>query len=155
VTVDVVPETSLIQVTATAPSAGDAERAADTALNRARPSFDQLGAPYQVSVVKAAAGTAQRSGLTFGVLAGVVVAVALIAAAAAFLGVRALQQARFQAGLVEGRLGTDRPVAAVPTPAAVNGRAHERAAVGAEPQTNPGIRRVREAAEPLPPKPAQ
>lgn len=111
VTVEVVPETSLIQVTATADSARAAESAADQALGRAEPYFNQLGSPYGVSVVQGAAGTAQHAGLTKGVLAGVVAAVALIAAFAAYLAVRGLQQARAQARLLDGRVDPVQEVA--------------------------------------------
>jgi capsular polysaccharide biosynthesis protein len=104
VTVEVVPETSLIQVTGTADTARAAESAADQALSRAEPYFNQLDSPYAVSVVQDAAGTAEHAGLTLGILSGVVAAVALIAAFAAYLAVRGLQHARAQARLVDGRL---------------------------------------------------
>jgi hypothetical protein len=95
-TVEVVPDTSLIQLSATASDPGDAEAAADAALGQAQPYFDQLGAPYAVSVVAPAEGTAERTGLVAGVFAAVVGAVALIAGVAAHLAFRALQQNRRQ-----------------------------------------------------------
>ena len=94
VDVDVVPETSLIKVTATAADAATAEAEADAALERARPYFDQLSAPYDLTTVQSAAGTAEPTGLTPGLLAGVVAGLALIAGLASYLAVRGLQQAR-------------------------------------------------------------
>ena len=155
VTVDVVTGTSLIQVTATAPAARQAESAADAALGQARPQFDQLGAPYRVSVVRAAGGTAQRAGLTLAVLAGVVVAVALIAAVASYFAVRALQQSRLQASLVDARVRARRPVAG--TPAAADHQASPEAVVppsgDGKPTAAKGL--TKRAGEPLPPQPAQ
>jgi capsular polysaccharide biosynthesis protein len=177
VTVEVVPETSLIQVTATADTARSAESAADQALGRAEPYFNQLGSPYAVSVVQDAAGTAEHAGLTVGILAGVVAAVALIAAFSAYLAVRGLQNARAQARLVDGQLsgGDDIPVADATVPAPGRKRAVDgsrgsrstkaaRAAMGStESQRAAGDRdadgppgwRQRPGADPLPPQPAQ
>jgi capsular polysaccharide biosynthesis protein len=170
VTVEVVPETSLIQVTATADTAASAESAADQALGRAEPYFNQLGSPYAVSVVQGAAGTAEHAGLTLGILSAVVAAVALIAAFSAYLAVRGLQHARAQARLVDGRLpsGDDAPTADAAGPApgttkAVNGSRGPRTtkvartvrdANGRDADGNAGWRQ-RPAADPLPPQPAQ
>jgi hypothetical protein len=94
VDVDVVPETSLIKVTATAGDAATAEAEADAALERTRPYFDQLSAPYDLTIVKSAEGSAEPTGLAPTVLAGVVAGLALIAGLATYLAVRGLQQAR-------------------------------------------------------------
>jgi|SRR4051794_7160340 capsular polysaccharide biosynthesis protein len=107
VKVAVVPDTSLIKITATAHAPRTAEALASNALGQAQPYFDQLGAPYAISVVQDAAGTAQRLGLSTPVLGGVVLAVALIAAVATYFTVRALQQARFQGRLIDKRLDTN------------------------------------------------
>ncbi len=94
VDVDVVPETSLIKVTATAGDAATAEAEADAALERARPYFDQLSAPYDLTAVQSAVGTAEPTGLAPALLAGVVAGLAVIAGLAAYVAVRGLQQAR-------------------------------------------------------------
>ena len=89
--VRVVPGTSLIRLTATAADAETAEAAADRALARSRPFFDELSAPYSVFEVRSAAGTAENAGLAPGLLTGVVAAVAVIAGLATYLAVHALQ----------------------------------------------------------------
>ncbi|SNX96675.1 hypothetical protein SAMN06893097_1057 [Geodermatophilus sabuli] len=122
VTVEVVPDTSLIELSATAGAPGAAEAAADAALGQAQPYFDQLGAPYAVSVVEPAAGTAERAGLVLEVFAAVVAAVALIAGLASYLAVRALQHSRRQSR----PLAASRP--AEPGPAARETAARETAA---------------------------
>jgi capsular polysaccharide biosynthesis protein len=94
VTVDVVPDTSLIRITGTATDAASAEAATDAVLEQSRAYFDQLTFPYQVNVVQGAVGTARPTGLAPGVLAGVVAAVALIAGIATHLAIRALLPAR-------------------------------------------------------------
>lgn len=94
VTVEVVPDTSLIQITGTATDAASAEAATDAVLAQSRVYFDQLTFPYQVNVVQGAAGTAQPTGLAPGLLAGVVAAVALIAGIATYLAIRAVLPAR-------------------------------------------------------------
>jgi hypothetical protein len=94
VTVEVVPDTSLIQISGTATDAASAEAATDAVLAQSRAYFDQLTVPYQVNVVQGAAGTAQPAGLASGLLAGVVVAVALIAGIATYLAIRAVLPAR-------------------------------------------------------------
>lgn len=94
VTVDVVPDTSLIQITGTATDAASAEAATDAVLEQSRAYFDQLPFPYQVNVVQGAAGTAQSAGLAPGLLVGVVAAVALIAGIATYLAIRAVLPAR-------------------------------------------------------------
>jgi capsular polysaccharide biosynthesis protein len=94
VTVDVVPDTSLIQITGTATDAASAEAATDAVLAQSRAYFDQLTFPYQVNVVQGAVGTARPTGLAPGLLAGVVAAVALIAGIATYLAIRALLPAR-------------------------------------------------------------
>jgi capsular polysaccharide biosynthesis protein len=94
VTVDVVPDTSLIQITGTATDAASAEAATDAVLAQSRAYFDQLPFPYQVNVVQAAAGTAQPAGLAPALLAAVVAAVALIAGIATYLAIRAVLPVR-------------------------------------------------------------
>jgi len=93
VVVEVVPETSLIEVRATASDPADAESAADSVLTHSRPYFSQLSSPYAISVVREADGTAQRVGLPLGPLAGVVAAVAVLAGLASYLAARALLSA--------------------------------------------------------------
>jgi len=94
VTVDVVPDTSLIRITATAADTQSAETATDAVLAQSQGYFDQLTAPYQISVVQGAAGTAEQTGLAPGLLSGAVAAVALIAGLATYLAIRALLPAR-------------------------------------------------------------
>ncbi|MGR6967115.1 hypothetical protein ACU610_21895 [Geodermatophilus sp. URMC 61] len=94
VTVDVVPDTSLIQITGTATDAESAEAATDAVLTQSRTYFDQLTFPYEVNVVQGAVGTAQPTGLAPGLLAAVVAAVALIAGIATYLAIRAVLPAR-------------------------------------------------------------
>lgn len=94
ITAALIPQTSLVQLTATAPSAQSAETAADAALAQATPYFDQILIPYRVDVVEPAAGHAVRTGLTFGLVIGVVGGLAVVMAIAAYLAVRALQRAR-------------------------------------------------------------
>ncbi len=94
VVVDVVPDTSLIRITGTATDAGSAETATDAVLAQSQVYFDQLTAPYRISVVQGAAGTAEQTGLAPGLLSGAVAAVALIAGLATYLAVRALLPAR-------------------------------------------------------------
>ncbi len=94
VAVDVVPDTSLIRITATAADAQSAETATDAVLTQSQAYFDQLTAPYQISVVQGAAGTAEQTGLAPGLLSGAVAAVALISGLATYLAVRALLPAR-------------------------------------------------------------
>ncbi len=118
VEVEVVPGTSLITVTATAEDGATAEAEADAALERARPFFDQLAGPYDVSVVSPAAGTAETTGLALPIVAGVVLAVALVAGLAAYLAVSGLQQARDHARRAAGAGSSLPPVPArVPAPA--------------------------------------
>jgi len=93
VEVEVVPDTSLIQITVTAADAATAEAAADAALTQTRPYFDQLSSPYDVFEVQSAAGTAEDAGLALELLTGVVAAVAVVAGLATYLAVRGLQQA--------------------------------------------------------------
>jgi capsular polysaccharide biosynthesis protein len=93
VVVEVVPETSLIEVRATASDGAAAESAADSVLTRSRTYFSQLSSPYSISVVREADGTAQQVGLPLGPLAGVVAAVAVLAGLASFLATRALLSA--------------------------------------------------------------
>jgi capsular polysaccharide biosynthesis protein len=114
VVVEVVPETSLISVTATAGAPATAEEAADAVLASSRPYFNQLSSPYSVSEVRDAAGTAQRVGLPLGPLAGVVAVVALLAGVASAMAIRAL--------FPLGRRGAATPSAAVEqaVPAAVS-----------------------------------
>ncbi|WP_456599803.1 hypothetical protein [Blastococcus sp. SYSU DS0616] len=94
VSVEVVPDTSLIQVAVTSEDAAAAETGADAVLGQVEPYFGQLGAPYEVSVVDEADGSAERIGFSPGVLAAVVGAVAVIAGLAAYLAIRSLQNAR-------------------------------------------------------------
>ena len=92
--VQAVPDTSLITVTVTAQTAAEAESDADAVLERSRRYFTQLSAPYEISVVRAAAGTAQRSGVPVVPLVLVLPIVALIAGFAAQQAVRVLATQR-------------------------------------------------------------
>jgi capsular polysaccharide biosynthesis protein len=94
VTVEVVPDTSLIRITGSATDAASAEAATDAVLAQSRVYFDQLTFPYQVNVVQGAVGTARPAGLAPGLLAGVVAAVALVAGIATYLAIRAVLPAR-------------------------------------------------------------
>lgn len=90
VVVEVVPDTSLIEVRATAADAVTAERFADSVLVESRPYFSQLSSPYSVSVVRDATDTAQQVGLPLGPLVAVVAVVAVLTGVAAALATRAL-----------------------------------------------------------------
>ena len=128
ISVDVLPDTSLIQVTATADAASTAETAADATLTQVRPYFDQLGWPYDVSVVAPAVGTAERSGFSPAVLLGAVAAVALVAAIATYLAVRALQRSRVTrpaAAPVGPRRVLDRPTVPSGAPTADRAETHD------------------------------
>ena len=96
VVVDVLPDTSLIQITVTAADAATAEADADAVLVQVQPYFDQLTWPYDVFVVDTAAGSAERSGFSPSLLTAVVAALAMVAGVAAYLAVRTVQQARRQ-----------------------------------------------------------
>ena len=90
VVVEAVPDTSLIQVEATASDAAVAERVADAVLADSEAYFDQLSSPYDISVVREAEGTAERVGLPLIPLMTVVVAVAALSGVASYLAFRAL-----------------------------------------------------------------
>jgi capsular polysaccharide biosynthesis protein len=92
--VQAVPDTSLITVTVTAQTAIEAEADADAVLERSRRYFTQLSSPYEISVVRAAAGTAQRSGVPVVPLVLVLPIVAVIAGFAAQQAVRVLATQR-------------------------------------------------------------
>ena len=92
--VQAVPDTSLITVTVRAQTAAEAESDADAVLERSRRYFTQLSSPYEISVVRAAAGTAQRSGVPVVPLVLVLPIVALIAGFAAQQAVRVLATQR-------------------------------------------------------------
>lgn len=79
VQVQAVPNTSLIDITATAPSAAQAVEAADGALLASRPYFAQLPSPYEIYVVRGAAGSAERSGGVSRALLLLIPVVALVA----------------------------------------------------------------------------
>lgn len=79
VQVAAVPDTSLIDVTATAPTAAQAENAADEALRASRPYFTQLPSPYEIYVVRGAVGSAERSGGVSTALLLLIPVVALVA----------------------------------------------------------------------------
>lgn len=114
IAVEVVPDTSLIEVSATAADADAAEEAADQALGQAEPYFNQLGAPYQVSVVDTAEGSATEIGLAAGLLAAVIAAVSLIAGLATYMAVRSLQVARQQTRVIESPAPVEAAGATVP-----------------------------------------
>lgn len=91
VVVEVIPETSLIAVKATATDAGTAEEVADAVLTDARPYFRQLSTPYAVSLVRDADGTAERVGLPLVSYMAVVGAVAILSGLATYFALRALR----------------------------------------------------------------
>jgi hypothetical protein len=114
ITVAVIPQTSLVQLTATAPAAAGAESAADAALAQATPYFNQIAVPYQVSVVQPAAGSAIRTGLTAGLVTGVVGGLAVVMAIGAYLAIRSLQRARAATRRPARPQGVPRPVHVTP-----------------------------------------
>jgi capsular polysaccharide biosynthesis protein len=149
--VQVVPATSLIQVTATAPDARTAEAAADAALARTRPFFDELSSPYAVFEVQSARGTAQRSGLAPQLLAAGVAAVAIIAGVAVALAVIALQKARESSR--RQTEGDAEPLATAAGSSAVQPARAAHANGGEGPAVSGG--RSLAAADPRPPGPAR
>jgi capsular polysaccharide biosynthesis protein len=115
ISVDVVPDTALIRITATSADAAAAELAADSVLEGAQPYFEQAVDPYGVEVVQSAEGTASRTGLPASALAGVVVTVALVAGVSAYVAVRTIQRARRQTAPSPGG-ATPAPPAPAPRP---------------------------------------
>ncbi len=106
VTVTVVPETSLIEITGTAGDEATAQTATDAVLDRSTPLFAELPFPYQVTPIQSAAdGTPQEVGLSADQLKAVVAAVAVIAGIATYLAVQALLPSR---RLVPARQGRSR-----------------------------------------------
>ncbi|MBW3601750.1 MAG: hypothetical protein KY434_03495 [Actinobacteria bacterium] len=92
--VQVLPDTAMITVTATAPGAGTAERLADGVMDEATAYLGQLSIPYNTRVVSDAAGTGEPTGLAAAPLLAVVALVASVAGLAAFLALRQLADAR-------------------------------------------------------------
>ncbi|CAN5254015.1 hypothetical protein BH20ACT9_BH20ACT9_02060 [soil metagenome] len=92
--VQVVPDTAMITVTATGPDADTAERLADGVMNAATAYLTELSRPYNTRVVSGAAGTAEPVGLATVPLLVVVALVASVAGLAAFLALQQLAAAR-------------------------------------------------------------
>lgn len=90
----VVPETSVLDLTVTAPRPGLAEAMAGGVLTEAVSYLSGLNTPYTVVAAGEAAGTARRDGLAPLPLAAVVAAVALLAGLAVQQAVSALRRAR-------------------------------------------------------------
>lgn len=107
VLVEVIPETSVIRVTATADSASRAEQAADAVAQSGRAYIAGLDSPYGVQSIGSATGSAERAGLGAPLLGGIVVALAVIAGVAA-------QQAVRQLGLLLRRRRVGAPAAPGP-----------------------------------------
>jgi capsular polysaccharide biosynthesis protein len=103
--VTVVPDTSLVQVTATSSDAQSAEVAADAVLDQVRPFLAVLNSPYTISVIRPASGTAQQAGVPPRTLLPAILLVALIAGLAAQQAARALGRPR---GGGDEPLGNDR-----------------------------------------------
>jgi capsular polysaccharide biosynthesis protein len=115
VAVDVVPDTSVIRMTVTAPTAEMAEQMADRVLAEAE-GFDGIPSPYVLLALSSADRTAHRSGPSKVEFAGVVILVALVAAIA-------VQQAVYHLGvaLAGGRqTATDTSPAAAGPPASAD-----------------------------------
>lgn len=98
VTVTLVPNTSLIDITSKASTARTAERASDAVANEAVGTLSTKFKPYRVSLVSAATGTAKTSGTGKGTLLGIVALLALIVGVAAYQAVRFLQGMRARGG---------------------------------------------------------
>ncbi len=79
VTVTVVADTSVIDVSATAGSASRAIRVADALAQQARLKVTAMGTPYAVGIATTAAGSVARQGLSRGELFGLTLLVAVIA----------------------------------------------------------------------------
>lgn len=96
--VHVVPSTALIDATVVADSPDVAERVADAYATRATRDLSATFAPYRITAVSPAAGTAEESGPGSRTLVGVVVLVALVVAVAAqqavLFGVQSRDRAR-------------------------------------------------------------
>lgn len=104
----VVPDTAIIQVVATGPDAGIAERMADTVLAEVNTS-GILQSPYVLSPLSGAAGTARRSGPSVPIFAGVVLLVSVIAAVST-------QQAAYHLSLAVRSGRRTPPAQVVPAP---------------------------------------
>jgi capsular polysaccharide biosynthesis protein len=74
----VVPNTSLIRVTATAPKPEVAEAAVNSVVDRAGPYLERLNSVYTASVLSPATGTATRVGAPAGTFVAAVLLVALV-----------------------------------------------------------------------------
>lgn len=74
----VVPNTSLIRVTATAPEPEVAEAAVNSVVDRAGPYLERLNSIYIASVISPATGTATRVGAPTGTFVAAVLLVALV-----------------------------------------------------------------------------
>lgn len=82
VEVDVVPETSVIRITATADSPAGAERAADAVAEEGQRHIATLSTPYAIEPLAEAAGSAERAGPGLPLLTAVVVVLALVSGVA-------------------------------------------------------------------------
>jgi capsular polysaccharide biosynthesis protein len=89
-TIEVVPETSVIDLAVSTERAADAERVADGIQSLAVTYLNTLSSPYDVTVVGSAEGTARRTGLPTIPLAAVVVCVGVLAGAVTALAVNDL-----------------------------------------------------------------
>lgn len=92
VTVEAVPDTAVIRITATAPTAGAAEAAADAVIESTSGSsyVNEFYSPYRLAQSSGAAGTAEQLGVSRGVLLAVAGLVALVLGVVAQQGVRLL-----------------------------------------------------------------
>lgn len=133
----VVPGTSVLDLTVTAPEPGLAESIAEGVLVRAEDFLSALESPYTVVAVGEAAGTARTVGLSPLPLAGVVAAVALLAGVAAQQGVAGLRRARRDDSTASDE-GVLRPV-----PVMIVGPPPVAGAVGPGPDSDPAERRRR------------
>ena len=104
VTVQVVPDTAMIAITATSPRRAAAEQLADGTLKQAGAYIETLNSPFTVSSVSTAAGSAAQSAASRKALLAAGLVVALISAIAVNRGLRQLRLDR------SGTKGTGEPV---------------------------------------------
>jgi capsular polysaccharide biosynthesis protein len=132
--------TSLLTVTSTAPTGPIAERFADTVVQAATPTVNAVSSPYMLSVVSAAAHSAQSNGgLSLGKFLAVLVVVGLALAVGAQQATNQLQQifgrrrapapARGRQAMRPGSRGRTAPLTAT-TAARANGDARRGPATG-------------------------
>ncbi|MGH3623668.1 MAG: Wzz/FepE/Etk N-terminal domain-containing protein [Sciscionella sp.] len=144
ITVNPVPDTSIIDVDVSAPTAGQAALVANKVTDAGRQTLQSLGTPYATSIVdRAAPEIAKPVGASALTLVAVIAVVAVVAAVGA-------QQVSWLVGVAMQRRGAPRPSPAR-SASHVPQRPVNQAWPDASPETWPPAGDVRAAARPSPP----